>query len=411
MSQSDTAPAAGQGPIPRRLLVTLAMCGGFAPFAIDTYIAGLPALAEDLGTNASLAQATLTGFMVALGGMQIIIGPLSDQIGRRRLLLVGTVGATLASVLCAVAPSIWVLIVGRVLQGAFGAAGIVLSRAIIADHGRGIGLAHAFALLMSIQTVAPLLAPIIGGVLIGASGWRSVFWFLAIFGVLLSTACFFLVEESLPADRRRTGGVRTAVRDFLSLVKTPSYMSAVTIFVAGFSVMFAYISASSFVLQRIAGFSQAQYSLIFSINSATLLVSTQVSARVLKGRITPFKVVRAAVTGMLVVVAWLAVTVFVLGAPGWALVGGFFVLVSCIGFLLPNISAIAMTDAGDRSGAAAAFLGAGQMVVSAVMAPLTGIGDGRTAVPMVAVMLAGSLWLLIGMAVAHRTHGRAAASG
>lgn len=394
MSSSPQATPAASRPIPTSMLVVLAMCGGFGPFAIDTYISGLPQMTSDFSTSASAAQATLTGFMVALGFMQLVIGPLSDQVGRRRLLMLGTFGAGLASVVCAVAPSIQVLIAGRVLQGVFGAAGIVLSRAIVADLGKGSGMAQAFSILVSIQTVAPVVAPVLGGVLVGFAGWRMVFWFLTVGSIVLSLGCWRLVPESLPPQDRRAGGVKTAAADFGTLLRSGSYLLPVVAFAAAYVVMFAYISASSFVLQRIAGYSQPTYSLLFSINSVMLLVASQINARVVRGRTAPSRVCLIVGRCSALAVAWLALSVTVLHTDGRAMALGFFVIVTCQGFLFPNLTTVAMRYAGIRGGSGSALMGAAQMVIAAAVAPLSGIGGGTTAVPMVVIMVAAVLVLL-----------------
>lgn len=159
-SESDET----QEGLSRPLLILLAMCGGFSPFAVDTYLPGLPQIAQELHTSASMAQITLTAFLIPLVLMQLVIGLLSDQLGRRKLLLVGLVGAFLASVLCAVAPSIEILLLGRFLQGSFGAAAIVLSRAVVADlYTSQKAMAKAFSAVIAVQSVAPAIAPVIGG--------------------------------------------------------------------------------------------------------------------------------------------------------------------------------------------------------------------------------------------------------
>lgn len=380
------------------------MCGGMSPFAIDAYIAGFPEIASELSTSASGVQLTLTGFMVALGFFQLVIGPLSDQVGRRRLLLLGLAGAGVAAIACALAPTIEVLVVARLVQGAFGAAAVVLARAILADLGRGIGLARAFALLMAIQSIAPVLAPGIGGVLIAAFGWRSTFWFLAVIPALLVVAVLALVPETLPPERRRASGFGHALRDMGTLLVTPSYRTSVTMFVAAFATMFAYVAGSSFVLQNVVGFTQAQYSIAFTTNAVGLLVSSLLSGRVVGGRTEPFRVVRIAGAIQSTAVVWLAVCVLLLGVPAWGIVAGFFVLVCATGFMLPSLSALAIEAAGARTGSGAAMLGASQMFAAAAAAPLTGLGDGRSAVPMVLVMLVTSA-VLTG-AFVHASHRR-----
>lgn len=391
-------------PIQPRILVVLALCGGFAPFAIDAYLPGLPAIADEFSVDASIAQLTLTGFLVALGLMQLVIGPLSDQLGRRRLLLIGLTGSLIASIACALAPNIWVLIVARVFQGAFGAAGVVLSRAIVADLGRGVGVAKAFAMLMSIQSLAPIIAPLVGGLIVPTLGWRAVYWFLAGLGITVLIAAFFVVSESLPREHRRAGGVRSAVSDMLALQRSPLFVAPAAMFVVTFAVMFAYVSAAPFVLQRIVGLSEGWFSVVFTINSASILVANLTSARIV-GRFGIIRIISVASVVFISVVAWLAVSVLVLGTPGWAVILGFFLLVFSFGFVLPNLAALAIGSTGDRSGSGSAMMGAGQFMLAAVVAPLTGIGDGTTAVPMVAVMVTAGIAVVVCLLVLRRAHG------
>ena len=235
-----------------------------------------------------------------------------------------------------------------------------------------------------------------------------MFWFLAVLCSTLFVSALMVVPETLPSERRATGGIRPAMRSMVSLLRTPAFISLVAMLVSTFAVMFAYISASSFVLQRIVGLSTTQYSLVFAVNSSTLLIAALVNRRILSVRVTPFMVVTRAAIVTAVAVAWLVVAVLVLDVAGWAVLLGFFVLVAANGFLFPNISALAIGSAGGNAGSASALMGAAQMTIAAGIAPLTGIGDGRTAVPMVAVMVVGTALMLIAFVVARRSHGPAA---
>lgn len=378
--------ASAKSPFSRSLLLTLALCGGFAPFAIDAYLPGLPAIADEFGTDASVVQLTLTAFLISMGLAQLVIGPLSDQLGRRRLLLVGVLATAVASAVCALAPNVWVLIVARVFQGAFGAAGVVLTRAIVADLGQGVGIAKAFSMLMSVQSLAPLLAPVVGGLLIHQWGWRSVYWFLAGLGVVMFVAAFVIVQESLPPERRRPGGVGAALGDMLALLRSPEYLVAVGFYIASFMVLFTYISASSFVLQRVVGLESGQFSLAFAINSSMLLVANLVNGLIVP-RVGSIRVLQWSTWLMAFAVAWLAVAVFAFGTAGWMVLLGFWLLVTSKGFMTPNVAALCVERAGARSGSGSALMGAGQFVCSAGLAPLASIGDGTTAVPMAVIMV------------------------
>ncbi|SES30988.1 multidrug effflux MFS transporter [Corynebacterium cystitidis] len=376
--------------IPTPILLTLALCSGFSPFAIDTYIAGLPEITEDLQTTASLTQATLTGFLLALGLTQLVVGPWSDQFGRRKLMLVGLFGATVASVACALAPNIWVLIIARILQGGFGAAGVVLARAAVGDLGQGIGVAKAFAMLMSIQSLAPLVAPIVGGLMIPSLGWRSVFWFLAALAAIMFVSVFFLVPETLPESERSSGGVKASLRDIRVLLNNPTYVAPLTVFVATFAVMFAYIAASPFVLQRIGSLGQVAYSVVFTVNALGLFLMNLVS-RALVPKVGPVRLTQGGVVLSVVSVVWLGLGVIAFDTASWAMIPGFFGVVTAAGIILPNASALCIEASADRRGAGSALMGAVQFSFAAIIAPLTGIGDGTTAVPMLIVMAVGAV--------------------
>lgn len=407
MTSAPAAPAAkgSDHPFSKPLLLALAICGGFAPFAIDAYLPGLPAIADEFGVEASTAQLSLTGFLVAMGLSQLIIGPVSDQYGRRRLLLLGLAGAALASLACALAPSMWVLIVARVAQGAFGAAGILLSRAIVADLGSGIGVARAFSLLMSIQSLAPVVAPMAGGLLVPTLGWRSVFVFLALLSGTALLLAWRLVPESLPVEDRHPAGIGAALRSMGHLLTSRHYVAAVGLFIMTFCVMFAYIAGSPFVLQRINGFTDVQYSIAFAINSGTLLVTNLLNARIVQ-RVDVHRWVSIMSGVLAVAVLWLTLSVLVLDTAAWAVLIGFFLIVVSNGFLFPNIAAITLEASGGRNGSGSALMGAGQFTLAAIVAPLTGLGDGTTALPMVVVMLVAVAAQLTFLTLLHRHRDR-----
>lgn len=387
--------------LPTRIVLILALCGGFGPFAVDAYMPGMVDIANEFGVQASTAQLTLTGFLLALGLGQLVLGPLSDQVGRRRIMLIGLTGATLASILCAVAPTIWILITARILQGAFGAAGVVLSKAIVADLATGADMAKAFSLLMSVQSLAPIIAPIVGGILVPGFGWRSVFWFLSVLGLIMLTCVAVFVGESLPPQDRHTGGARRALGDMGALLRSPEYVAAVVMFTVSFGVLFSYISASPFILQRMLGFSQVEYSVVFTINSLAIFASNLVNAR-LVGRYAPLHVATRAALMLMLGVVWMLVAVLVLDLATWAVLVGFFSLTACVGLLFPNISALAVRAAGARRGAGSAVLGAAQMTMAAGVAPLAGLGDGRSALPMVALMAVFAMCMAVALPVLRR---------
>ena len=390
----DTNPLPGSGPppttatLPGTMLVALALTGAIGPFATDTYLPALPLIVDEFEVSASTAQLTLTAFMVALAVGQLVIGPLSDRLGRRGLLIAGSVGTMVAAVACALAPSIWVLVLARVAQGFFGAAGIVLSKAIVVDVGRGPGVAKAFATLMAIQSVAPVIAPLFGGAVVPFGGWRGVFWLLAILSAITLVGVIAAVPESLRDEDRRGGGLLATLSDMRAVASYSPFIARVSAFVFTFGVLFAYISASPFIYQDMVGLSPSAYAVAFTINALGILVSNLAGAR-LVGRFAPEKILLTGVTGMVSAIVYLVVVVALSPAGTLGLVPvtvGFVVLTLSIGLILPNAAALSMQATRGRSGSGSALLGAAQFSLAALVSPLTGLAGPNSAVPMLTVM-------------------------
>lgn len=370
------------------MLVALALTGAIGPFATDTYLPALPLIVDEFEVSASTAQLTLTAFMVALAVGQLVIGPLSDRLGRRGLLIAGSVGTMVAAVACALAPSIWVLVLARVAQGFFGAAGIVLSKAIVVDVGRGPGVAKAFATLMAIQSVAPVIAPLFGGAVVPFGGWRGVFWLLAALSAITLVGVIVAVPESLRDEDRRAGGLRSTLSDMRAVASYGPFVARVSAFVFTFGVLFAYISASPFIYQDMVGLSPSAYAVAFTINALGILVSNLAGAR-LVGRFAPEKILLTGVTGMVSAIVYLVVVVALSPAGTLGLVPvtvGFVVLTLSIGLILPNAAALSMQATRGRSGSGSALLGAAQFSLAALVSPLTGLAGPNSAIPMLTVM-------------------------
>ncbi|MDT7576117.1 MAG: transporter, family, multidrug resistance protein [Pseudonocardiales bacterium] len=201
-----------QSPAGRTLAVLTVLLGGFTafgPLSMDLYLPAFPELTTDLGATQAAVQLTLTADVIGLVVGQLILGPISDARGRRTLLIASTLVCAVASVLCAIAPSAGLLALWRFLQGASGGGGIVLARAIAADLTTGVAAARLFSLFMTVSSVAPIAAPVLGGVLLAATGsWRPMFWLLAVISLVLAVATWRMLPETLPVERRHTGGLR-----------------------------------------------------------------------------------------------------------------------------------------------------------------------------------------------------------
>jgi DHA1 family bicyclomycin/chloramphenicol resistance-like MFS transporter len=348
------------------------------------YLPGLPGLTRDLGASASTGQLTITGCMLGLGLGQLIAGPMSDSLGRRRPLLAGLIAYTAASLACAVAPSIGVLVVVRLIQGMAGGVGIVIARAVVRDLCEGAVAARMFSMLMAITGVAPVFAPLIGGQALAFTSWRGVFVILALIGIPLVMATVIWLPETLPASARHGGGLRVTLRTFRRLLGDRHFAPYALSFSLSFSAMFAYIAGSSFVLENIHGLSPQSFSIVFAVNSAGLIAMSQVGARAV-GRVGATTLLRRGLFAVaLASVATLLVTV--VGASlAWLLVC-FFALLSSNGIVLPNGTAAALAEQERALGAASALLGLGQFGIGAVVAPLVGLGGSHDALPMAVVI-------------------------
>ena len=371
-----------------RVFLILGALSSIGPLSIDMYLPALPKLTRDLSAGASLVQLTLTACLVGLAAGQVLAGPVSDMWGRRRPLLAGVVIYTVVSLLCVVAPSVETLIALRLIQGTAGAACIVISRAVVRDMHDGAAAARFFSLLMLVNGVAPVAAPVIGGQLLRFTTWRGVFVVLAILGLLMTLSLLGL-RETLPPEARHAGGLRATLRTFADLLGDRAYLGYALASGFAFAAMFAYIAGSPFVLQNVYGLSPQSFSLVFAVNSIGIIVFGQVSG-MLVGRL-PLKALLA--TGLCVSLAGgvlLAVVVFTgAGLPG--MLAGLFLVVAAIGLTMPNATALALSGRPPNvAGSASALLGLAQYVIGAAAAPLVGLAGAHSAVPMALLIVASS---------------------
>ncbi|MFL1431577.1 MULTISPECIES: multidrug effflux MFS transporter [unclassified Nocardiopsis] len=381
------------------LLAALAVLG---PLNIDMYLPAFPEISADLDAGASQVQLSLTTCLVGLAIGQFIVGPLSDAYGRRGPLLVSLGLFVLASAMCALAPNIAVLVAGRFLQGLTASAGVVLSRAVVRDVFDGHELTRFFALLMVINAVAPLVAPVVGGALLWPSfaGWPIVFWALALLGVAIIAVTALRLPETLPRDRRTPGTVGGTLRSIGELLRDRVFLgyALVTGLLHGGS--FAYVAGTPFVYQELHGVSPQVFGVLFGINGIAIIGGSWAV-----GRFSPrFGERRLLVTAVAVAVlatgVLLAATL--LQGPLVALVVPIFVYMTCMGMILTGSFALAMEGQERRAGSASALLGALSPLFGAVVAPLVGL-DETTAVPMGALLFGTSaVGLLVLVAMTSR---------
>jgi MFS transporter, DHA1 family, multidrug resistance protein len=371
---------------------TVVVLGGltmFGPLSLDLYLPALPQLADDLNASASAAQLSITACLIGLAVGQLVAGPLSDRLGRKRPLMIGLVAYLLASVACALAPSVTVLIVLRLIQGLGGAAGIVISRAIARDLYSGSALMIFFSRLLLVAGLAPVLAPILGGQLSRIMSWRGIFGVLAGFGAVLLLAGWFGLNETLPPERRVVGGFRRTLQGYHRLLHDRFFVGcALSSGLAG-ATLFAYIAGSTFVLQKIYGMSPQGFSFVFGGISLGLVAAAQAGARIA----LVWPLTRVLALGLIINLlgaASLLVTV-ISGLPMGVLIGALVVMVCAVGLIFPTANALAMADYPDLAGTASSLQGLSQFVFGAIAAPIVGIAGDQTALPLGIVTSAASV--------------------
>jgi MFS transporter, DHA1 family, multidrug resistance protein len=394
VAKTKTAP-------PPHLIWALGALSMFGPLSSDMYLPGLPQLTHGLHASASAGQLTLTASVLGIALGQLAAGPVSDARGRRLPLLVGLVGFTVTSALCAISPSIWILIAVRFLQGLSGGTGIVIARAVVRDLYDGVTAARTFATLVMMSGIAPIFAPLLGGQILAFSSWRGVFVALVLIGALLLVLAWRSVPETLAPELRHRGGLRQTGRVFARLLGDRNFAPFAASFALSFGAMFAYIAGGSYALENLYGISPQAFSAVFAVNSIGLAVVSQVSRR-LVGRVGPR---RLFLYGLCIVTFGAATTftVCLTHASVWLMILSLFVVVAGQGLVLPNGMAAAMGSQPDALGSASGLIGLGQFGIGALIAPLVGLGGAFDAVPMGIVMIASaSVALAINLAFVAR---------
>ena len=366
------------------LVVFLGMLTAITPLATDLYLPALPIMPGELNTTASNIQMTIgvMTFGVALG--QLFGGPISDTMGRKLPLIVGNLLCIISSIICAFAPNIEILLLGRFLQGLTGSVGVVIAKAIARDFASGQELTKLFALLMMVNGLAPVLAPLIGGQLLLFTTWRVIFVILAVFSAILLVGSL-LFRESLPKEKRITGGVGVAVKNYITLIKDKPFLGQTLIQLFAFGGFFAYISGSSFVYQNIFNLSAQEFSYLFGINSCGIVLASAISSRVSNvitaKQLLTFSLWQLTIGSLLFLIAMIF---------EWSLIPVTTILffTVCTVSLLGSASfSMAMTNYGKMAGSASAILGFANMFAAGIVSPLVGIGGDHTGIPMGITML------------------------
>lgn len=371
------------------LLIALAALAAVAPLAMDAYLPAFSRMSADLGVSASTTQLTLTMFLVGVALGQLSIGVLSDRFGRRPLLLWGSVLAFVAGAGAALAPGAGLLLVARFFQGLGGAAGMVLGRAVISDRSRGITAARALSLVMAIQGIAPVIAPILGGALVGPVGWRGILAVVAAFQGLLVIAVALWVPETLPAGGRHDGGLGVLVEGTAALSKDRVFVRVIVINALVYALLTAYLSAAPFILQGVLGMATAAYTAVFAVCGLTVTLVVAACGS-LAGRVSPERQVRMGIIAVLAIdVVFAVVCAGALDGPVGAgsralltaiTVSLFIAHVVGLGTCIGNLPAIALGRTGRWAGTGSALLGFVQFVFGGLASPLVGLSGATSGV-------------------------------
>ncbi len=370
-----------------RLVALIGTMSIFGPLCIDMYLPALPELSRQLHVGASAAQLTLTACVVSIAAGQLVIGSISDRVGRRPPLLAGLAAFLGSSAACAIAPNIYVLTGFRLLQGLGGAAGIVISRSIVRDLHSGPALARFYATLMLATGLGPVLAPQIGSWILAFTSWRGVFAALAVFGAILLALVWWRVPETLPPSARSSGSIWHSLAATTRVSRDRTFLGYALGCALAMGAVFSYVAGSSFVLQNVYRLSPQTYGLVFALTGCAMVAGAQLSGR-LAGRVSSASLLA---TGLGTMTAGGALLLAVVASRAAGLAGvipAVIMLMAGWGLVGPNALALGMQRYPQSAGAASAVIGFLQFTVAAIAAPLPGLGGTADPLPMAILVAA-----------------------
>ncbi len=351
------------------LMVFLGALSAFGPFISDFYLPTLPSLASVFSTTPSMVQLGLTASMLGIAVGQLLVGPVSDKYGRRPLLVASLLLFSLASVAIIFSPTIEFFNVCRFLQGLGGSGGIVMSRSVATDCYSGQELAKTLAIVGTINGIAPVIAPLVGGMVANTVGWRGIFLILLVIGVGL-LACCSRFRESLPRENRIKGSTLKVVGGFVKVLRQPLFSTYIAVFGLAYGVLFSYISSAPFIVQNRFGFSEMQFSMVFAVNAIGTAIGSGLTMR--------FKKVQNAAlfsTAGMTVFALMQLVALFMSDSFMVYETITFLMMFSMGFIFPSVTTLAMTEGRQAIGAASAILGAVGFVFGGIVSPLVGLGD------------------------------------
>lgn len=379
-------------PVRRKLVITLGALTALGPLTFDTYLPALPRVARELDATSGAVGFTLSGALLGFAIGQLLAGPLSDAVGRRRPMLVGAGLHVVASILCAIAPNVIALSVFRVIQGMAASACAVVAMAVARDVASGHGFVVLISRLSLVSGVAPVLAPTLGSQILRWTDWRGVFVVLAGLGALLLVLAAVSMPETLEPTRQMRGGWRTSRAAYGVLLRDRSFVGLMGVAGLLMLALFAWVSGSSFVLQQQFGLSVQGFGLAFGGGSISIISGMQLNPWLVKSRGSRDVLAGALLLGSVAAAAQVALAVT--GLAGlWGVLGPTWCFMLSAGIALPNAPALALAGQGERAGTAAALLGSTQFAMAGLIGPLFGV-VGVSAVTMAAILVSGQVLAL-----------------
>lgn len=376
----------GAAALSASVLGTIMLITAIAPLATDMYVPAFPLVGRDLGASATQVQLTLTTFFVGMALGQLIGGPFSDRVGRRRPLLAALAALVAASVVCAFSPTVSVMMAARLVQGFAGGWAMVIARSMVVDLTDGARMVRAMNVVAAVAGTAPVVGPLLGALVLSVSHWRISFWVVAALAAVMLAAVALAMPESLPVERRHAGGLGRLLGATGEVLSSRVFSGHLVVFAFSMGTTFAYVATSAYVLQSMNGLTPLQYSVDFAVNAAGMTAASLVAARYadrLPARV--FVTAGLACTGLAGAV--LAVGAAWFSMPLAVALVGFIVLMTAQGLVGPNAGALASAAVPEHPGTGSALLGFLQWVMAGTIAPLAGLGGEDTAVPMAAIVL------------------------
>jgi MFS transporter, DHA1 family, multidrug resistance protein len=392
---SPTTPAATRPTLTPLLLVLLALLSAFTPLSIDMYLPALPVIAVDLGGTAGDIQLTLSAFMIAFGAGQIFYGPAGDRFGRRPVILAGLVTYVVASAGCAFAAAAGHLVTLRFLQGLAACGGVVLARTMVRDLAEKDQAARAMSLMMACTSIAPMLAPLIGGQILWYLGWRAIFWVLAAIGVVALMAAWLRLPETLRPEYRQPLRVGSVLKRFGELFRHRAFMGYAFTGAFQFAALFSFLSGSPFVFIEKYGIAPRAYGLIFGGMVVFMTIGSLLNAKFAPvfgaGKILRYAVIVPAAVGPVALVMGIVEARY--GTIGmWPFLLCFAPQIATISLIGPNAMAMALQRYPHMAGTASSLIGVLQFGMGAIFGAIVGQTFDGTIAPMTTAMgIAGAL--------------------